>query len=286
VSGRHDRPRIAVVGSCNVDLVVRCRHLAQPGETVLGDDVVRLSGGKGANQAVAAARLGADVSLIAALGNDESGEWLLDQLRSHGVRDDLILRSPRPTGTAFITVDDLGENEVVVSSGANADLVLSSDDLGVFDVVLAQMEVAAAVLDEAALRSRHFILNVAPARIVDPQTLARCAVVIANEVEAASLDVASLEHCVVTLGAKGAVHYRFGQEIARATAPDVQPVDTVGAGDVFCAAYALEWARGTQPLDALKFAVHAGSLATLALGAQGSLPTREEVDSWIARASS
>lgn len=283
--GHDTRPRLGVVGSCNVDLVVRCRQLARPGETVLGDDVVRLSGGKGANQAAAAARLGADVSLIAALGDDESGEWLLSELRRHGVRENLIQRSSRPSGTAFITVDDAGENEVVVSPGANSDLSLSGVDLGVFDVVLAQMEVSATVLDEAAASSRHFILNVAPARPVAPETLARCAVVIANEVEAASFDVASLEHCVVTLGSRGAVHYARGTEIARVSAPLVKPVDTVGAGDVFCAAYALQWALGVSPDQALKFAVTAGALATLALGAQGSLPTREEVESWLARAS-
>jgi ribokinase len=258
--------------------------LARPGETVLGDDVVRLSGGKGANQAAAAARLGADVSLIAAVGNDESGEWLLSKLRGHGVRDDLVQRSIRPSGTAFITVDDHGENEVVVSPGANADLELSGIDLGIFDVVLAQMEVAPSVLDEAAVSSRHFILNVAPARAVNPKTLARCAVVIANELEAASFDVASLENCVVTLGSRGAVHYALGNEVARAAAPVVEPIDTVGAGDVFCAAYALQWALGVSPFDALRFATTAGALATLALGAQGSLPTRQEVDSWLARA--
>jgi ribokinase len=284
VVGDVARPRIGVVGSCNVDLVVRCRQLARPGETVLGDDVVRLSGGKGANQAAAAARLGADVSLIAAVGNDESGAWLLDQLRARGVRDDLIQRSTRPSGTAFITVDDLGENEVVVSPGANVDLDLSGIDLGKFDVVLAQMEVAPSVLDEAAVSSRHFILNVAPARAVEPETLARCAVVIANEREAAFFDVAALESCVVTLGSRGAVHFAFGEEVARAPAPVVEAIDTVGAGDVFCAAYALQWALGTSPLDALRFATTAGAFATLALGAQGSLPTKEEVDSWLARA--
>jgi ribokinase len=286
VSAHDARPRIGVVGSCNVDLVVRCRQLARPGETVLGDDVVRLSGGKGANQAAAAAQLGADVSLIAAVGDDESGEWLLGQLRALGVRDELVQRSSRPTGTAFITVDDSGENEVVVSPGANAALDLSGIDLGTFDVVLAQMEVPASVLDESAMVSKHFILNVAPAREVDPTTLARCAVVIANEVEATLFDLNALDHYVVTLGSRGAVHYARGKEVVRASAPSVVPVDTVGAGDVFCAAYALQWALGASPRDALGFATTAGALATLALGAQGSLPTREEVDSWLARASS
>jgi ribokinase len=276
-----DAPRIGVVGTCNVDLVVRCRQLARPGETVLGDDVVRLSGGKGANQAAALARLGANVSLMASLGNDESGEWLLDNLRRHGVNLEFIERSPRPTGTAFITVDDLGENEIVVSTGANADLDLAKFNLQDFDVVLAQMEISTSVLDDAAQRSRSFILNVAPAAPVSTETLARCIVVIANEVEAESLDLTSLKHCVVTLGAGGAVHYQYGREVARAKALEIEPVDTVGAGDVFCAAYALMWAKGSSDETALRYAVTAGSLATLALGAQGALPTDGEVMKWI-----
>ena len=278
-----DAPRIGVVGTCNVDLVVRSRRLARPGEKVLGDDVVRLSGGKGANQAAAAARLGANVSLIATLGNDESGEWLLDVLRGYGVNDELIRRSSRPTGMAFITVDDLGENEIVVSTGANADLDLAEFNLQDFDVVLAQMEISTSVLDDAARRSSHFILNVAPAAPVSDETLAHCAVVIANEVEAESFDVASIEHCVVTLGAGGAVQYRLGREVARAAALDIEPVDTVGAGDVFCAAYALMWAKGSSADETLRYAATAGSLATLALGAQGALPTDGEVMKWLAR---
>jgi ribokinase len=278
-------PRLGVVGSCNVDLVVRCRRLARPGETVLGDDVVRLPGGKGANQASAAARLGADVSLVACVGNDESGEWLLGELRARGARVDLVQRSSRATGTAFITVDDRGENEIVVSSGANADLSLVDVDLGRFDVVLAQMEIAESIVDDAAARSRTFVLNVAPARPVRGDTLAHCAVVIANEAEAESLELTSIEHCVVTMGERGAVHYAWGREVVRVVAPRVVPVDTVGAGDVFCAAYALQFALGASPGDALRFSVVAGTLATLAQGAQGALPTRQEVAAWLARAS-
>lgn len=284
MAGPFASPRIGVVGTANVDLVVRCRRLARPGETVLGDDVVRLSGGKGANQAAAAARLGADVWLMAALGDDASGQWLLEVLRGHGVHDDYVRRSARPTGTAFITVDDAGENEIVVSSGANADLDIADVDLGIFDVVLAQMEIPTSVLNDAARRSRRFILNVAPAAPVDPDTLKRCAVVIANEVEAESFDLSTLEHCVVTMGAGGAVHYAHGREVVRAGALNIEPVDTVGAGDVFCAAYAVMWARGSAAQDALSYAVTAGSLATMALGAQGALPTHEEVTTWLARA--
>lgn len=277
------RPSIGVVGSCNVDLVVRCVELPRPGETVMGADVQRLPGGKGANQASAAARLGAHVSMIASVGDDESGAWLLSRLLRHGVDLSAVRRSSRPTGTAFITVDQRGENQIVVASGANADLDVSSVAFDDFDVVLAQMEISQLVIEEAAKRSRAFILNVAPARPVTRETLARCAVVIANEVEASSLDLDILEHCVVTLGSRGAVHLQHGREVARAEAAPIVPLDTVGAGDVFCAAYALRFAQGAPATEALRFAVAAGSLATLGLGAQGALPTADEVERWLER---
>ena len=277
------RPSIGVVGSCNVDLVVRCVELPRPGETVMGADVQRLPGGKGANQASAAARLGAHVSMIASVGDDESGTWLLSRLLQHGIDLSAVHRTTRATGTAFITVDQHGENQIVVSSGANSDLDVSSVAFDDFDVVLAQMEISQLVIEEAAKRSRAFILNVAPARPVTRETLARCAVVIANEVEASSLDLDVLEHCVVTLGARGAVHLQHGREVARIEAAPIVPLDTVGAGDVFCAAYALRFAQGAPATEALRFAVAAGSLATLGLGAQGALPTADEVERWLER---
>ncbi len=279
------RPRVAVVGSANVDHVVRCATLPRPGETVLGGDVALFAGGKGANQAAALARLGVDVALIAALGEDASGEWLASRARELGVDVSLLQRSTRPTGAAFITVDRDGENEIVVSPGANADLDLAGVDLGVFDVVLAQLEVPLAVVDDAARRGRALVLNAAPASAVDPATLERCAVVIANEREAADLDLAALAHCVVTLGALGAATYEHGREVARAVPPPAEPVDTVGAGDVFCAAYTAQFARGASREEALRFAVVAGTLATRDVGAQGALPTREEVERWLERAS-
>jgi len=179
-------------------------------------------------------------------------------------------------------VDDRGENSIVVAPGANDDLDVSGVDLEAFDVVLAQLEVPTDVIADVAERARSLVLNVAPAVPVDPAVLARCAVVIANEVEVAALDLASLANCVVTLGAAGAVHYAFGVEVARVSAPAVTPIDTVGAGDVFCGAYALRHALGDPPARVLAYAVTAGALATLAPGAQGGLPTDTEVRSWLA----
>jgi ribokinase len=248
----------------------------------MAGDVVRSPGGKGANQAAAAARLGARVSLMASLGQDSAGDWMHSVLADYGVDLEFVQRSPRPTGTAFITVEDGGENEIVVSPGANADLDTTGVSFDSFDIVLAQMEVNQRVIDDVARRAARLVLNVAPAALVNPDTLARCAVVVANEIEAEHFDLATLEHCVITRGERGAVHYRLGHEVARAMAPRVEPIDTVGAGDVFCAAYAVQVAINASPEDALQFAVGAGSLATLATGAQGALPTREEVRQWLA----
>lgn len=279
------RLRAAVVGSMNTDLVVRCDALPRPGETVLASDVERFPGGKGGNQAAALARLGVDTAMVSCVGRDELGEWLLTTLASEGADTSLVQRSARPTGTAFITVDATGENEIVVSRGANADLDLSHLDLDPFDVVLAQMEVPADVVDELARRTSSLVLNVAPARRVAETTLLRCAVVIANELEAQNLELRELAHCIVTTGSRGATHYSFGEVVAEATPPTVDVADTVGAGDVFCAAYASRYLLHDPPLAALRFAVTAGALATRALGARGSLPTTEEVQQWLARAS-
>jgi ribokinase len=279
------RSRAAVVGSMNTDLVVRCARLPRPGETVIGEDVVRMAGGKGGNQAAALARLAVSTSMVACVGRDELGEWLTTTLEDFGTDTSLLQHSQRPTGTAFITVDDAGENVIVVSPGANADLDLAHVDLDPFDVVLAQMEVSADIVDELARRTSSLILNVAPARHVSPATLLRCAVVIANELEAEHLVLGELAHCVVTRGARGAVHYSFGEIIADVPAPPVDALDTVGAGDVFCAAYASRYLAHDDPASALRFAVTAGAMATLSHGAQGSLPTTEEVQLWLDRAS-
>ena len=279
------RLRVAVVGSANTDLVVSCAHLPQPGETVVGGDVERLSGGKGANQAAALARLGVVTSLIACVGRDEPGEWLLAASSEHGTDTSWVQRSDRPSGTAFITLDAKGENQIVVVPGANEDLDLSRVDLDAFDVVLAQMEMSADAVDKLALRAPSLVLNFAPARAVSAETLRRCTVVIANELESRDLDLGEIAHCVVTQGSRGAVHYSFGHVVARASPPAVDVVDTVGAGDVFCAAYVSRFARDDDALAALRFAVTAGAMATTARGAQGSLPTTEEVQRCLDHAS-
>jgi ribokinase len=272
---------LGVVGGANVDLVVRCRSLPSPGETVLGDDLVRLAGGKGANQAVAASRLGVSTSFVGCVGEDAHGEWLLDNFARHGVMTTYVSSSARPTGTALIAVDDRGENLIVVSAGANLEISLAGVPLEEFDVVLAQLETPVRVVAEVAERARALVLNAAPAIELDPRLLARCAVVIANEAEAEALDVAALSRCVLTLGARGARYLEHGVERASAAPPPVAVVDAVGAGDVLCAAFAIRFLAGDTPAEALAYAVTAGALATRAEGAQGALPTDEEVRTWL-----
>jgi ribokinase len=274
-------PRIGVVGSANVDLVARCEALPGPGETVLASSLTRLPGGKGANQAAALAALGADVVLVACVGDDEAGDWLLGGLAARGVDVSRAVRAAEATGTALIAVDSKGENLIVVAPGANNLLEPGAVDLAGLDLVVCQLEVPLEVVASVVRAAPAVVLNRAPARALAPDVLGRCRAIIANEGEVRSLALEELDHVVVTHGAEGAARLERGVEVARAAPPALRPVDTVGAGDVFCAAYALCLSEGRDLDDALRFAVVAGALATLAPGAQGSLPTREEVESCL-----
>ncbi|HQU27039.1 MAG TPA: PfkB family carbohydrate kinase [Acidimicrobiales bacterium] len=275
-------PRIGVVGSANVDLVARCEALPTPGETVMASSLTRLPGGKGANQAAALAALGADVVFVGCVGADESGDWLVRGLADRGVDVSRVVRHEVATGTALIAVDAAGENLIVVAPGANDALTPGALDLEGLDLVLCQLEVPVAVVEAVVARAGSSVLNRAPARALPPETLAACRAIVANEHEVRSLPLAELAHVVVTHGAEGASRLERGVEVARVEPPRVTPVDTVGAGDVFCAAYALGLAEGRDLDEVLRFAVAAGALATLAPGAQGALPTREEVEACLA----
>lgn len=276
---------VGVVGSVNIDFVVRVQSLPQPGETVLGDNLVTFCGGKGANQAAASARIGAATTLVGTVGDDANGAWLLEQLEQQGVQLDVRRDHLQPTGTAFIVVDDTGENSIVVAPGANGQIDMADVDLSRFDVILAQQEIPESAVLAAARSATTFILNAAPARPLSDELLALCDVVIVNETEAHSLDRSRVRRLVVTRGSRGAQYFIDGEEVAQATPPLVTPVDTVGAGDTFCAAFAIMFANGAAPQEALAYAVTAGALATLAQGAQGSLPTDEEIHQWLARVS-
>lgn len=269
-------PRITVVGSVNLDLVVRCAVLPRPGETVGAAILERFPGGKGANQAVACARLGADVRLIAAVGRDGFADEALVGLREAGVELDLH-ESDRPTGVALITVDASGETTIVVSPGANA--LLREFELPPSDAVLCQQEIP----DEAVIAAWEqatgtFCLNAAPARRipVDPD------LAVVNRFELESL--ARTDGLVaLTLGAEGAVLLEDGEEVARAAPPPVDVVDGTAAGDAFTACLLVSLLEGRDRKESLTRACAAGALAASRLGAQPSLPTTAEIDAVLRR---
>ena len=264
-------PRITVVGSVNLDLVARVDRLPEPGETIGGATFSRVPGGKGANQAVACARLGADVTMIGAVGRDPMADEALAALREAGVHLDLS-ESDEPTGVALIQVDRDGETTIAVAPGANG--TLAQVELPPHDAVLCQLEVP----DEAVLSAWEgctglFCLNAAPARPIAVD--ADVTVVNRHELEA----LARRDGLVaLTLGAEGAVLLDDGDEIARATPPAVEAVDGTAAGDAFTACLLVSLLEGRGEEKALIRACAAGALAASRFGAQPSLPTAAEVD--------
>lgn len=268
--------RVLVVGSLNVDLVATVPAQPRPGETVLGSGLRRFPGGKGANQAVAAAAAGAAVRLVGCVGTDREGAAYLDGLAARGVDVSGVRRvAGRPTGTALITVDPQGENAIVVVPGANAALRPSDLDIDLADadVVLLQLEVPLAVVTEAVRRAAaagtRVVLNVAPYAELAPDVLDLADPVVANEHEAAALRRPP-RSLVVTLGARGARWLRDGT-VVEVAAPVADVVDTTGAGDAFAGALAAALATGAAAEAALLNAVGAGSAAVSRPGAQGWL---------------
>jgi len=268
-------PRIVVVGSINLDLVVRVPTLPRPGETVGGGTFSRIPGGKGANQAVACARLGADVTMVGAVGRDAAAEDALTGLREA----DVTLRleqSAEHTGVALIQVDARGETTIAVAPGANESL--GAVELPEHDAVLCQLEIPdAAVLSAWEGASGLFCLNAAPARPIeiDPD------LTVVNRFE---LDALSRRDglVAVTLGAEGALLIDDGEEIARAAPPKVDAVDGTAAGDAFTACLLVSLLEERDEDEALARACAAGALAASRFGAQPSLPTTAEVDALLA----
>jgi ribokinase len=267
--------RLTVVGSINLDLVVQAERLPRPGETVSGARFSRVPGGKGANQAVAAARLGARVALFACVGGDLVAEEALAGLREADVEERWIIKDA-PTGVALITVDSGGETTIVVAPGANAEL--RPDDLALdgVDAVLCQQEIPAETVARAAELAPHFFLNAAPAREGAPDA----ELTIVNRLE---LEALGERHGLVclTLGAEGAVLLEDGREVARAEPPPVEAVDGTAAGDAFTACLVVSLLEGRPRDESLRRACAAGALAASRFGAQTSLPTAEEVDALL-----
>ena len=288
------RPRVIVVGSVNTDLVVVTERLPAPGETVSGGRFSRHGGGKGANAAVAAARLGAHVTMVGAVGGDPFGDEALELLEREGVETGAVARVGAPTGVALINVDAAGENQIAVASGANAEVGADAVERAVRaagpGVVLTNHEIpAAARLAAARAAQGPVVLNPAPARELADELLALGPILTPNAGEAAELTgeqdpeaaAAALAErtrapVVVTLGARGA-HARNVSGTFLAPAPAVTPVDTTGAGDAFNGALAVALAEGRDLRDAVRFAVAAAALSTRAEGAREGMPRRDEV---------
>ena len=285
-------PDVVVVGSVNLDLVVTVPSLPHAGETVLASGYHEFVGGKGGNQAVAAARLGRRVAFVGHVGTDPAGDSVRSALGEEGVDVSLLTPVDGPTGRAFVQVDESAENQIIVVGGANS--MVAPDDvpaplLADAAVVVAQLEVPLAAVRAAAERaSGLFVLNPAPARALGDDLLALVDVLVVNEgefevvtgtpVSDDALASASLpDRVVVTLGGRGAL-VRNGSSVTAVPAPHVEVVDTTGAGDTFVGALADALARSVEFADAVRWAVCAASLSTQALGATSGMPRADEVE--------
>jgi ribokinase len=286
-----------VVGSVNADLVVKVDRRPGAGETVLGSDLATYPGGKGANQAVAAARLGAKVSFLGRVGSDAHGEFLRSALNGDGVGTDALLPTPGASGVALITVDPDGDNSIIVSAGANGrltaeDVRAAQPLLAAAAIVSLQLEIPLPAVIEAALLAAaagaRVMLNLSPAADIPDDLLALCDPLVVNEHEARSLlkrdtdnpAAALLElgarSVVVTLGADGVVVAGDG-ELTAISSPKVTAVDTTGAGDAFTGALAWRLAAGDRLADAARVAVKVGAAAVRKPGAQSSFPRLDEL---------
>ncbi len=256
-------PKLLVVGSINVDFVARVARAPRAGETVSGGVLARQPGGNGANQAVAAARLGGQVGFVGAVGRDDAGDEMIRVLAAAGVATEGVQRVDAATGTALIVVDAAGETSIVVCPGANEAIDLDAVAVGAHDAVLAQLEVDPAVIERAVSRTDGFFaLNVSPVRDLPPGLIDRADLLVVNEGEYEELPARARAGLVaLTLGARGAVLLRGGVEIARASAPATSVVSTVGAGDAFAAAITLGMVRGLPPDVALAAACAVGAAA-------------------------
>lgn len=298
---------ILVVGSINTDLVVQARHFPAPGETIRGQDLVTFPGGKGANQAVAAARQGLKVSMIGRVGKDHYGDELIENLERNHVKTSLIRRDEAATGTAIIVVDANGQNSIVLSPGANHKVVpgdVPPVSLVEPELVLFQLEIPLKTVLQASSLAKELgakvLLNPAPARPLPDELLANADYLLPNETELSLLsgqpvnDLASAEAAarallgkgaqtvIVTLGANGSLIVTKDRA-GHVPAFEVEVVDTTAAGDAFIGGFASALLRGSTLEEAARYGNACGALAATKLGAQPSLPTKEEVEKFMAK---
>ena len=298
------RKKIVVVGSCNTDMVIKADRLPVPGETILGGTFLMNPGGKGANQAVAAARMGGKVTFISKTGNDVFGKQSVVLYNSEGINTDYIFSdSNNPSGVALITVDSFGENCIVVASGANASLCPSDIEKAVTeiensDLVLMQLEIpidtVEYVAEMASRKGIKVILNPAPARSLSDQLLKNIYMIIPNRTEAEILsgikvtdidsarqaaDIISARGCnivVITLGSQGAL-IKDHDEFQFVEAVKVNAMDTTAAGDVFCGTVCVGISEEKSILESVKMAARASAITVTRMGAQSSIPARGEL---------
>lgn len=297
---------VVIVGSLNADLFVEVDALPQPGETVRGSDLTVRPGGKGANQAAAAALLGASVTMIGAVGADDHGQLLIASLARAGASTEAIRTvGGAATGTAVITVDAAGENTIVISPGANGALSAADardgihDDVGVVGLCLEiATETVAAAVTRAQEVGARVVLNLSPYRAVEPAVLTAVDVLLVNELELAQLvgpfgDLAEVpgrladagvgvgRAVVVTLGGEGAaIVHATDETVVRVASPQVEVVDTTGCGDAFTGGLISRLAAGANLVEAVQTAVRAGAFAATGRGAQPSYPTAEQLAAW------
>lgn len=298
--------KIVVVGSCNTDMVINMDRLPLPGETLLGGKFFMNAGGKGANQAVAAARLGGKVNFVAKVGNDPFGMRSIDQYKAEGIgTKHVVVDKEHPSGVALILVDAHGENSIAVASGANAHLLPEDIDqakgtIEDCDILLMQLETPMETIEHAAQMAKRaggkVILNPAPAHSLPESLLADLYMLIANETEAEYIsgtritDMDSVaraadiichrgvENVVITLGSKGAF-IKERDTYHQVPALKVKAVDATAAGDTFCGAVCVALAEGRGIIEAVTFANRAAAVTVTRMGAQSSLPYRREVES-------
>jgi ribokinase len=299
------KTKIVVIGSCNTDMVVKANRLPVPGETILGGSFFMNPGGKGANQAITAARLGADVTFISKIGYDLFGLQALEIYKSEKINTEFIFTdSKKPSGVALISVDSFGENCIIVASGANQslspeDIDKAKDKIREADTILMQLEIPLETVEYATALAYEYkkrvILNPAPASSLNNNLLRKTDVILPNRIEAEMLsgikvtNLASaqravqaisekgIENVVITLGKEGA-YVKEKDNYVMIPAKEVDTIDTTGAGDVFSGALSVALSEGRSLIEAVEFANSAAAIAVTRIGAQSAIPYRTEIN--------